>query len=382
MKEKKNIIIACQTCGYLLKDIANAYADAGHDLTILTSRNSQQDIKNSLRESIKINYVIAYNRTSTLKRIFTWLWCTIQMLFKIGFAYRGYKVLYVSNPPLAPLLPLLLRNYFSVLIWDIYPNVLVNQHVMSKDNIIVKWWSKANRTVYKRAEHIYTISDGMKECLSAYVSVNKIKVIPLWPDNINLHRIEKADNLFIKQNHLEGKFIVMYSGNLGNTHRMDVLVDVAKRINDDDIVFVLIGEGGKKKTIEQRVNDEGVKNVLLLPYQPYDFLSHSLSAADIAVVTLDAESSAMSVPSKTYNMMSLGAPLMCIASPDSELGKIVRRYDVGKIFQPEDIEGINVFVLKLKHDEDTRKRYAKNSQKASIEFKVENAKIIVDDGIV
>jgi glycosyltransferase involved in cell wall biosynthesis len=288
-------------------------------------------------------------------------------------------VLYVSNPPLAPLLPLVLRNKFSVLIWDIYPDVLVNQHVISQTNIISKWWCIANKKVYKRAEHVYTISDGMKVCLSAYISNNRIKVIPLWPDNTNLHRVEKLDNLFIKNNQLEGKFVVMYSGNLGNTHRMDVLVDVAKRVNDDDIVFVLIGEGGKKKIIEQRVAEENVKNVLLLPYQPYEFLSHSLSAADIAVVTLDTESSAMSVPSKTFNMMSLGAPLMCIASPESELGNIVRRFQVGNIFQPDNIDGITEFVLKLKHDKALRSQYVDNSLRASREFSVENAKMFVNN---
>ena len=75
-------------------------------------------------------------------------------------------------------------------------------------------------------------------CLSQYVDADRIKVIPLWPDNTNLQRVDKERNLFIKQNKLEGKFIVMYSGNLGDTHRMDVLVDVAKRITDENIVFV------------------------------------------------------------------------------------------------------------------------------------------------
>ena len=376
---KNGIVIACQSCGYLIKDIANAYADTGYDVILLTSRNSQNSIKSSLRVGIKMKSVIAYNKTSSLKRVFTWGICALQMLYKIGFCYRycGYRVLYVSNPPLAPLLPLVLRNKFSVLIWDIYPDVLVNQHVISKDNFIARWWGNANKKVYKRAEHVFTISDGMKNCLSQYVDADRIKVIPLWPDNTNLQRVDKQSNLFIKQNHLEGKFIVMYSGNMGNTHRMDVLVDVAKQITDEEIVFVLIGEGGKKKLIEKRISDENVKNVLLFPYQPYDFLSHSLSAADLAVITLDSVSSQMSVPSKTFNMMSLGKPLLCIASPDSELGAIVKTYDVGKIFPPEDVVGMTDFVLTLKSDEIVKNQYSNNSLEASKSFNVENAKLFL-----
>lgn len=374
----KKILIACQTCGYLLKDTANAYVDAGYDVTLMTSHYSWEGIKDTLNPSIKPSFVITYNRDSSIKRIVTWLLCFIQMAFKIWFSYRRHEVLYVSNPPLAPLLPLWLHNSFSLLIWDIYPDVLVNQHVVSKDSCISKWWQKSNRKVYQKAKHIYTLSNGMKECLARYVEGKKIKVIPLWPDNTNLQRIDKSQNQFIKKYQLEGKFVVMYSGNLGNTHRMDVLVDVAKNIQDKDVIFVLIGEGGKKKLLEQRISDECVDKILMLPYQPYDFLSHSLSAADIAVITLDAQSSSMSVPSKTFNMISLGTPLLCIASPKSELGNIVKNYSVGGIFEPEDVSGITDFVLKLKINDSVRKRYAENSLKASMDFSPENAKMFIE----
>lgn len=375
--EKKKIVLACQTCGYLLKDIANAYNKAGYDVTVMTSLSSQKSIRDYLSKEIILKTVVTYDKSSSLKRIFTWVWCAIQMYFKILFGYRDSVVLYVSNPPFGPLLPLLLRNKFSLLIWDIYPDVLVNQHVVSESNTVAKWWRKVNRKVYNRADHVFTISEGMKDCLSQYVEKDRIKVIPLWPDNSNLHYIKKKDNQFIKQHGLEGKFIVMYSGNLGDTHRMDVLVDVAKRIQD--VMFILIGEGGKKKMIEQRVNDEGVKNVMMLPYQPYEFLSHSLSAADVAVVTLDSASSQMSVPSKTFNMMLLGLPLLSIASPESELGHIIKQYKVGEIFLPENIDGITDYLIRLKTDENQIKLYAENSLQASRNFTVENAKAYVTD---
>ena len=69
---------------------------------------------------------------------------------------------------------------------------------------------------------------------------------------------------------------------------------------------------------------------------------------------------------------------MCIASPESELGNIVRKYQVGEIFQPENIEGITEFVLKLKRDDALRRQYAENSLKASREFSVDNAKMFLE----
>ena len=380
MKKEDNskIVIVCQSCGYLIRDIIKAYTEKGNTITLLTSKGSWNSMKDELPEDIKFRSVITYDRTSTLKRLFTWTICTLQMFFKILFLRHKEEILYVSNPPFAPLLPIFLHNKFSVLIWDIYPDILVSQGLFRKDAAIVKWWSNINKKVYKKARNVFTISEGMKERLGEYVDNNKIKVIPLWPDNSNLHRIDKSQNQFIKDNRLEGKFIVMYSGNLGNTHRMDVLVDVAKNIQNKDVIFVLIGEGGKKKIIEQRISDECVDNILMLPYQPYGFLSHSLSAADIAVITLDTQSSAMSVPSKTFNMMSLGIPLLCIASPKSELGNIVRNYNVGDIFEPEDVVGITDYVLSLKINYSIRKQYAENSLKASKDFSPENAKMFIE----
>lgn len=371
---EKRIVLACQTSGYLLKDIANAFVEGGYSVTIMTSRQSQDTIKGFLPEDVRFCSVISYDKSSSLRRIYTWGVCALQMFFKILFRYRRSEILYVSNPPLSPLIPLFLSNHFSLLIWDIYPDVLVNQGVISKKNIIVKWWKSANRKVFGNANTVFTISTGMKESLSQYVTAEKIRVIPLWPDKSSLQIVNKEDNLFIKDNQLKDKFIVMYSGNLGNTHRMDVLVDVAKKITDEDVLFVLIGEGGKKKMIEERIKKEGVKNVRLLPYQPYEFLSHSLSAADIAVITLDTVSSHMSVPSKTFNMLSLGKPLMCIASPESELGNIVKTYGVGDVFEPEDIDAMAAFIMKLKQDKGERDKIVNNALKASEYFSVENAK--------
>lgn len=373
----KSIAIACQSSGYLMRDIIKVYHTADYEVTLISSKVCWNDIKEDLPKSIKFRRVIMYDKSSTLKRLLTWCFCTLQMWWKIFVHHNKDEVLYVSNPPFGPLLPLFLGNEFSLLIWDIYPDVLVSQHVFGKESRVVKWWSNKNRKVFSRAKHVFTISDGMKKCLSKYVDENKIKVVPLWPDGM-MQRVDKSENLFIKEQKLEGKFVVMYSGNLGNTHRMDVLLDVAQLVHDEDVVFLLIGEGGKKKMIKERIDKEGIKNVRLLPYQPLEMLPHSLSAANIAVVTLDTTSSQMSVPSKTFNLMAVGAPLMCIASPDSELGNLIRKYNVGVIYPPESVVEMAKFVMNLKTEEQARVRYMANAKAAAKDFTNKNAKIFIE----
>lgn len=378
----QEIVIACQSSGFLIRDIAKAFASSNEKVSVLASSDELfQKGCNSFENRLNVDKICRYDRSSSVKRIFTWLLATFQMAWKILTRYRKAQLLLVSNPPLAPLLPLIVKNRYLLLVFDVYPDVLFRQNVISEHHIIAKAWSWANRKVYSRAGGIFTISDGMKVCLSQYVEKEKIKVVNLWAED-TMKYVCKAENLFIKEHHLENQFVVMYSGNLGNTHPVEILVELAKIMADDDIQFVIIGEGEKKRKMIQKVESESLNNVLLLPYQPIDFLPHSLSAADIAVVTLDARSSDMSVPSKTFNLLSLGIPLMCIANPDSELGRIVIKYDVGRQFAQHNLEGMRDYILYLKNNPDVKAQFQRRAKEASLYYTSSNANEFVREEVI
>ena len=358
------IVIINQTSGYLMRDICRAFKERYEDVVLIASWPV---------DGVKTDRIAAYDKRSSSRRIWTWMLATIQIWWKLVVKYRDYELFIVSNPPTSSLLPLIVKNPFSFLIFDIYPDVLVSQGTMSGRNYLVRRWREANEKVYAKAKWVFTISEGMKKCLCQYVDAEKIKVVPLWPNNAQIHKIEKCDNQFIKEHHLEDKFIVLYSGNLGSTHRMDVLVDVAKIV--EDATFLIIGEGAKKKEIENRIDKEQCKNVMLLPRQPYELLSHSLSAADIAVVSLDMNASQMSVPSKAFNLMAVGAPIMGIASPDSELVKMIDKFEMGRTFSPDDIEEMAAFVREMKNNSILKNRLSHNALSASRYFTSDNARL-------
>ena len=83
------------------------------------------------------------------------------------------------------------------------------------------------------------------------------------------------------------------------------------------------------------VKDKNLKNCYFLPWQPSQDLKYSLSAADISIITLTDETALVSVPSKTYNLLAVGTPLLCIASDESELAHLVAAYDCGRCFTKE-----------------------------------------------
>jgi glycosyltransferase involved in cell wall biosynthesis len=369
MTELKEIVYINQNAGYLMIDIINA-KDSSYKKSIITGkiipRNKQ------LGTDITINKIITYDRSSSIKRIFTWGWGFLQILFLVKFKYKKAELFIVTNPPFATFLSLFCKNKFSLLVYDIYPDAFVQYGILNKKSKLIKYWENANKKIYPKAQHIYTLSGGMKNLLSNYVNEAKIKVVPIWTDNTFLKPIPKHENEFILKNNLQNKFIVMYSGNLGFSHDVEIIPEIAKIITTPEIKFLIIGDGDKKLLIEQKIKDYQLTNCQLLPLQETQMLPFSLAAADLSIVTLGKEASLLSVPSKTFNIMSVGTPLLCIASQKSELAHLVNTNKVGKIFNANQLEEIKDFILQLFNDKNLLEEYKQNSLLTSKLFGPEN----------
>ena len=106
-------------------------------------------------------------------------------------------------------------------------------------------------------------------------------------------------------------------------------------------------------------------------------LPYALAAADLGVVTLNNATTLLSVPSKTYNLLAAGVPLLCISSASSELANIVEKYDNGKNFQVNEIETIASYILHLSENQEELKILSKHSLIAAKDFSRDNANLYV-----
>lgn len=374
--KEREIVLVNQDSGYLMIDIANAYVDNGFSVSLITGRLVQRNIP--LHYSIKISKIICYDRSSTFKRVFTWSLATLQILFLIWFKYRNKHLMIVSNPPFAPLIPLVVKNRFSLLIYDVYPNALVEYNILKEKSFLIRKWKESNRIIFKKALKIFTISEGMKNVLTQYVEPNKIKVIPIWTDNTFLKPIAKENNPFIIEQGLEDKFIIMYSGNLGKTHNIEVMIELAEELSEQPYFFIIIGGGEQYGSIKKIIEYKELKNIMLLPWQPTEILPFTLAAADIGVVSLGLEASNLSIPSKTYNLMSVGIPILSIADPNSELAKLVESKELGKNFKNNQISEMKNFIKLLNKDKVKMDLYIESSLLSSKSFDPKNAYKFID----
>lgn len=365
------VVLVNQSTRHLMIDIANAYAEKYDEVVLF--EGVIEEYERPLDKRVKRVKIISYNRNSGAKRILTWGIGFLQILIRLVLGYKGFEVVYFTNPPMSYFVQLFTRKRFSVVVYDIYPDALRNIGI-KENSLVYRKWSQVNRKLYARAEKIITLSEGMANVLTKYVEKEKVKVIPNWSFTDRFAPIPKTENPFALEHHLQDKFVVMYSGNMGYTHSVDVLLDAAEETRNNSFIhYLMIGQGAKKPLLEERVKKQGLSNVTILDLQPFDVVPFSFAVADVAMITLNEESGAVSVPGKTYDLLSVGAPLLCICPETSEMVSLTQTYDNGRCFRAEDVKGIVAYIRELAMDKELQSVLSVNSLKASKDFTRANA---------
>lgn len=370
----KSVLLANQSTGYLMVDIVNAYVQSGkYDRVELFA--GEINIRPSVPDSsVHVIKTVKYDKSSTLKRLLTWVGAFVHLLWVVWRRSKRCHLVLVSNPPLNVFVPLFTRKKFSFIVYDLYPDSLFSQGFVKRNSFLGRWWMTKNKQIFAKADCVFTLSEDMKKAVAQYVAEDKIKIVYNWAHNEHMRPIDKKENVFLADLKLQDKFIVLYSGNMGMTHDVDMLVDVADRLKENKTIhFLFIGEGAKKPIVEAKVARYGLENCSVFPYQPLEVLPYSMGAADLAVVTTDAKQSGLSVPSKTYTYLATGAALLCLAEENTELARLTRERKIGRCFVSQDLGGIARYILQMVSDRRLLQEYKDNSRKTSLMYTPENA---------
>jgi glycosyltransferase involved in cell wall biosynthesis len=161
---------------------------------------------------------------------------------------------------------------------------------------------------------------------------SKIAIIHNWEDEEFIVPKEKSENWFAKEHDLVESFTLLYSGNIGENHDLETVVDAAAKLDEDeDVTLLIIGEGDKKGAIIELAEQYGLRGsrIRFLPYQPIEDLPYSLTAGDVSIVTVQEGMEGICVSSKLYTAMAAGMPILVIAQPNDDEARIVEAFDAG-----------------------------------------------------
>ena len=377
--KSKKVILINQVSNYLFIDIINSFCTKYDEVVLFTGEVKPMNIP--LNPKVKVVTIAKYNRKTTITRTLSWVFGFTKSVFLLNVFYRNHDVFVSSNPPLLNFINLFCRNKVSLLVYDVYPDGLIAGGFINKNNLLYRVWSWLNKKSFKKMQSITTITNGMAKALSKYIDSSKIVVIPAW-SNQNILNDENIhyENEFIKKYNLENKFLVIYSGNLGLGHDLESLVYLSKEIKDNkSIQILIIGEGYRKVAIENLIRDSEINNCLLLPYQPANLFVSMLQAMHIGVVSLEKGASQVAIPSKTYNILGAGKPILCLGSKESDLAELIEGSQSGKSFESNSTEEIKTFLLDLYSNRNYYNQLSQNALNTSSKFTFRNADLILEN---
>jgi colanic acid biosynthesis glycosyl transferase WcaI len=334
--------------GYFLTGIAEGLA-AVYDVSVLCGQPSYwaRGVRAPVRE-IRNGVDVRRCRATTLDK--NKLLFKIVNLITISLSIfsaallrfrRGDIVIAVTNPPLLPYLAAfacrLKGARFVPLIHDVYPEILTRLDILNPHSIPVRLLDRASRWLYNDADRIIVLGRDMRKLIASKVAsrTDHVVIATNWADIKAISPQPRSKNQLLDKLNLSKNFVVQLYGNIGHPHCIEDLVNAAESLMaDPEFHFLLICWGAKKRWLVDRKQALKLENLTILDPLPREDSCDVQNACDIAINMLSSGMSGISVPSRTYNVLAAGKPMLVVCDADSELAAVVREEKIGWVVPP------------------------------------------------
>lgn len=308
---------------------------------------------------------------NSLLRAFRYILLCVILFLKGIFSKDARKtdLLFVSStPPImgatAAMVKKIRKTPVIYCLQDIFPDSLAGTGLAKKGGLLWKIGRVIEDFTYRNADKIIVISEDFKRNIMAKgVPEEKIEVIYNWVDEEAVKHVAREENVLFDRYGLDrSKFYITYCGNIGLTQNLQMLTEVAKDLEgNEDIQFVLVGNGAYKDELERIIKERGIKNITLLPFQPYEEISHVFSLGDVSLVISKPGVGENSVPSKTWSILSASRPVLANFD-ENELKDIVAENQCGIFTKAGDKTAFTEAILKLYNNRELCEEYGKNGR--------------------
>lgn len=290
-------------------------------------------------------------------RALRYFWCNFRTL-TVGKKHKNTDIVFSNSTPptqgfIAAKVAKRLNKPFVYNLQDIFPDSLVNAGMTNKGSFLYKIGRKIEDYTYKNADKIIVISESFKKnIMEKGVPAEKITVIPNWVDTEKIKPVSRNDNTLFEEFGIDrDKFIALYAGNFGASQGTDVILNAAELLKSQtDIQFVLFGGGSEFPKAKKTIDEKKLTNVIINPLLPAERISEVYSIGDVALITCKAGVGGAGMPSKTWNIMACGTPIIASFDTDSELAKILKFSNAGICIEPENYKALSDAITKAKNN--------------------------------
>ena len=369
----------------LMTELAEGLVKRGHEVRVVTAMPNYPE-RQIYQEYRGKWYLNEYKNGVQIQRSYVWIRPQPNLLDRVLLdasfvvtsflpALIGWRpdVILSTSPSLPSCVPVALLGWLRACpvilnLQDILPEAAVHVGLL-KNKLLIQLFTLLEKFAYRTASKISVIADGFVDNLRGKgVEADKIVQIPNWVDVNFIRPLPKENNPFRVAHNLNGKFVVLYSGNIALTQGLESVVKAASVLRHiPDIVFVIVGEAQGLQRLQQECLDCGADNVLLLPFQPRKYLPQMLAAADIGLVVQKKNVISFNMPSKIQVLLASGAALVASVPDNGTAARAIRQSGGGVIVPPEDPQALAMAILDLYQNPEKVKTLGYKSRQYAVE---------------
>lgn len=355
-------------CATLIEDIL----ESGISVHSISSHKTGEykDIPDDLMQYDNFSYDIIrrkkINKNNFVKRYID----EIKYAFKAKKLWMKQKnefdaVILQSNPNSvfnAVLLDWFMKKPIILNLYDVFPGHGMSIGVI-KNKFVYKTLRIIQRVLYRKCKYIVAMSEDMKtQLLQEKVDESKIKVINNWFDNSIFTPIERNNNQFFERYRLDkDKFYVQFAGLLGYVFDYKMFLNVAEYLKEqDDIVFLLIGDGNQKAIILEEIQSRQINNIKYFPWQPLEIIADVYNACDIGLIPLKQGVIGNGIPSKACQLMAAKRVLINSVE-ESTYTRLFEKYHMGINVTNNSCEAVARAIMQLRDNPKECKMIGENA---------------------
>jgi glycosyltransferase involved in cell wall biosynthesis len=223
--------------------------------------------------------------------------------------------------------------------------------------------------LYRRFERVVVLGRDMESLVRNRIggeANGRIALIPNWADLDQISARPKAASGILDRLGIEpDAFVIQYLGNMGRTHGIEDLVDVAASLRDDRIVFLFVGQGARLDWVREQISLRDLAHCRVVGGVPDEELADYLNACDLSVITLRPGMAGVSVPSRLYNVLAAGRALLVAADPEAEVARTVAEENIGWVVPPGDPASLRRTILEVARRRETVRERGQRARKVA-----------------
>lgn len=369
----------------LMTELAEGLVKRGHEVCVVTAMPNYPERRIYPEYRGKL-YLHEEKNGVKIRRSYVWIRPQPTLLDRVlldgSFVVTSFinalrceqpDVILLTAPPLPVSVPAILLGWLHrcpivLNVQDILPEAAICVGLLT-NKLLIRVFAALEKFAYRSATKISVIADGFLEnLLRKGVPRQKLALIPNWVDVNFIRPLPKENNSFRTTHGLSGKFVVLYSGNIGLTQGLETVIKAATSLKHiPEITLVIVGESTALQELEQLCQGCQANNVKLLPFVSREKLPEMLAAADVGLIVQKRNVISFNMPSKIQVLLASGRAIIASVPFNGTAAKAVQQSGGGIVVPPEDSEALADAILDLYHNQDRAELLGQKGREFAIE---------------